>query len=445
MRYLLITMVLFLSTFCFGQKIKVACVGNSITYGAGIVNREKNSYPAQLQVYLGDKYEVRNFGSNGATTLHQGDYPYIQTEAYKQAIAYCPDIVFIKLGTNDSKPQNVCYQQDFESNYKVLIRSLAQLPSRPRIILLSPLRCFLPETASIKDRVIQKSFVPVIKEIARDEKLEYIDLYDLMGDEYDQSLMPDRLHPSSIGAGRIAQRLYEYLNPEQYDFNPCMHPVCGNEYRSGAGWKEGADWHAVSEEITQIVSSKKLDILFLGNSITQGFGGSRSLVTYKPGKAAADSCFTNLNWESAGISGDRTETLLWRILNGRYEKCLPSYVVITIGVNNIVAGHRSEDIADGIQKVAKVSRKQFPDSKILLLGLLPVGLEKTSERRIQYDFIHAKLEQQDWGSIRYVNPTSWFTDEEGRLKEELYGGDHLHLTPKGYEVWCEHIKEVLFQ
>lgn len=441
------TIIALLPVFCFGQeqKVKVACVGNSITYGAGIVSREKNSYPAQLQVYLGDKYEVCNFGSNGATALHKGDYPYVQTESYRQAIACNPDIVFIKLGTNDSKPQNICYQQDFESDYLELVRSFSKLRSKPRIILLSPLRCFLPETASINDSVIRSALVPVIEEIARKEGLEYIDLYDLMGDEYDASLMPDRLHPSSIGAGRIARKLYEYLKPENYDPNPCTHPICGNEYRSGAGWKEGADWHAVSEEISEITSSKKLDILFLGNSITQGFGGSRRLVTYKPGKAAADSCFAHLHWESAGISGDRTETLLWRILHGNYEKSNPAYVVITIGVNNIVTGHRAEDIAAGIRKVAKVSEKQFPDSKILLLGLLPVGLEKTSERRVLSDSIHAMLEQQDWGDIIYVNPTSWFTDKEGRLLEGLYGGDYLHLTPKGYDVWCKHIKEIIIK
>lgn len=445
MKFLATIIVLLASTFCFGQKVKVACIGNSITYGAGIVNREKNSYPAQLQVYLGDKYEVRNFGSNGATALHKGDYPYIQTEAYKQAIAYCPDIVFIKLGTNDSKPQNICHQKEFEADYRKLVRDFKKLPSKPRIILLLPVRCFLAETEAIKDKLIQEELVPLIKKIARKEKVECIDLYDVVGIEYEGALMPDRLHPSSIGAGRIARRLYDYLKPEQYDPNPCTHPICGNEYRSGAGWKEGADWHAVSEEITQIVSSKKLDILFLGNSITQGFGGNRQLVTYKPGKAAADSCFKNMQWESAGISGDRTETLLWRVQNGVYGKAQPQprFVVVTIGVNNVIAGHKASDIAAGIRKVALAVKEQFPHSKILLLGLLPVGLEKDSDRRQQYDQIHKILKQQNWGDIQYVDPTSWFTDADGRLKEELYGGDHLHLTTKGYEVWCRYIKEVL--
>lgn len=67
------------------QVIKVACVGNSITYGAGISNREKNSYPAQLQYYLGEGYEVRNFGSNGATAQSDGDYPYVCTEVYSES------------------------------------------------------------------------------------------------------------------------------------------------------------------------------------------------------------------------------------------------------------------------------------------------------------------------------------------------------------------------
>ena len=110
-----------------GTPIKVACVGNSITYGAGIVNRDKNSYPAQLQAYLGEKYEVRNFGRNGATALLKGDYPYMETEEYKQSLAFLPDIVFIKLGTNDSKPLNIKYKRKFKSDYLKLIRSYQEL------------------------------------------------------------------------------------------------------------------------------------------------------------------------------------------------------------------------------------------------------------------------------------------------------------------------------
>src|SRR5690606_25963367 len=84
-----------------GDPIKIACVGNSITYGSGIVDREHNAYPAQLRAMLGEGYEVRNFGVGGATLLNKGDKPYRKTEAYADALRFKPDIVFIKLGTND--------------------------------------------------------------------------------------------------------------------------------------------------------------------------------------------------------------------------------------------------------------------------------------------------------------------------------------------------------
>ena len=89
-----------------GQQIKVACVGNSITWGHGIQDRSHNTYPAQLQQLLGDGFDVRNFGNNGKCAQDEADDPYTKTKEYADALAFLPDIVIIKLGTNDSKPQN---------------------------------------------------------------------------------------------------------------------------------------------------------------------------------------------------------------------------------------------------------------------------------------------------------------------------------------------------
>lgn len=196
------------------STIKVACVGNSITYGAFIPKREINSYPAQLQTYLGSKYEVRNFGVSGCTLLKQGDFPYTSTDSYQASLAFQPDIVFIKLGTNDSKPQNRIYLQQFKTDYLRLIESYCNLPSRPRIILLTPIRCFLPDNTGISDSVIQTGITPVIKQIAYEQNLEIINLYYLFGDQWQEKLIPDKLHPSSEGASMIASRLYTYLTSQ---------------------------------------------------------------------------------------------------------------------------------------------------------------------------------------------------------------------------------------
>src|SRR5688572_13260471 len=86
--------------------IRVACVGDSITYGYGIKDRERDSYPAQLGALLGSKWDVRNFGVNGATALKKGTRPYSGLQAYQDALAFEPDIVVIKLGTNDTNAKS---------------------------------------------------------------------------------------------------------------------------------------------------------------------------------------------------------------------------------------------------------------------------------------------------------------------------------------------------
>lgn len=194
------------------ERIKVACVGNSITYGAFIEDREQNSYPAQLQMFLGDGYEVKNFGVSGTTLLHKGDFPYIKTHEYARSLEFNPDIVLIKLGTNDSKPQNRIHLGEYKQQYLQLIDAYQQLSSRPRVILLTPVRCFIPGTNTICDSVIQAAITPAIREIAVERNLEIINLYHIYGNEWDEALMPDRLHPSAAGAERIATKIFRVLS-----------------------------------------------------------------------------------------------------------------------------------------------------------------------------------------------------------------------------------------
>ncbi|MEG0033508.1 MAG: GDSL-type esterase/lipase family protein, partial [Mucinivorans sp.] len=117
------------------DKVRVAAVGNSITYGAGIDNPAQNSYPAQLQRVLGDKYWVVNFGASGYSMLSKSDYPYITTGQFKSSVEFNPDIILIKLGTNDTKTNNRDkIKSDYKADYQKLINLYRALPSTPRII-----------------------------------------------------------------------------------------------------------------------------------------------------------------------------------------------------------------------------------------------------------------------------------------------------------------------
>src|SRR5947208_169754 len=99
------------------DAVKVACVGDSITAGAGVKDA-KNKYPAQLGELLGTGYDVKNFGNSGSTMLDDGDKPYKKQKSFTDAVAFAADIVVIKLGTNDSKPQNWAKKDGFAPSTK---------------------------------------------------------------------------------------------------------------------------------------------------------------------------------------------------------------------------------------------------------------------------------------------------------------------------------------
>ncbi len=211
---LLLIFILTIASVLADERVKIACVGNSITFGAGIKERATMSYPAQLQAILGDGYEVRNYGVNSRTALSKGNFPYIETPQYKESLSFEPDIVMIKLGTNDSKEHNFVHIADFERDYQAIIDSYKSLPSRPRIILITPLKCFgEPEKIyTISNERLKESITPIIKKLAKHNKIELIDGYALCGTDYDAEIMPDKLHPSAKGAEMMAIYFADVIN-----------------------------------------------------------------------------------------------------------------------------------------------------------------------------------------------------------------------------------------
>jgi sialate O-acetylesterase len=118
----------------FKKKIRIACVGNSITYGGGLADKANEAYPAVLQKKLGEGYEVGNFGKNGATLLRRAPNAYTETEEFKKALAFGPDIVIIDLGINDTGLKVwPFFKDDFTSDYIDLIDRFRALDSKPEI------------------------------------------------------------------------------------------------------------------------------------------------------------------------------------------------------------------------------------------------------------------------------------------------------------------------
>lgn len=670
------------------EPIKVAAVGNSITYGAGIENRDVNSYPAQLQRALGDGYEVRNFGVSARTLMSVGNLPYVNEPQYKASLDFAPDVVLIKLGTNDVKEVNRDkVEANFKKDYQTLINAYKALPSRPRVILLAPVPCYVEKDVWVGANALYEKYnLPIMKQLAYENGVEIIDLYHLWGDDCPAYVMPDRLHPSAVGASVMVERIapvvrlasraeslaakvaprdaktfnfhgykgyewgggYKIVEPKVvsngnqwvlrarfwghepqvdqallergfhiaycpvedlfgspeavrlydefyakmtaagfaprvvlegmsrgglivynwaaenadkvaaiyadapvmnlsdwpfaksaadkkqmmtvYGFKsdaevlnfkgnpvdkaaklvgvPIIHvvgqadsvvyvrentdrfkdslqkagammtvvrkegvghhphslkapttivdfillatnqaqarptvPQPGREWRSGAGWTAGSDWWVVATEISEILQ-QPCDVLLLGNSITQGFGGERKKIVGFQGKKFLDAALSavlgdTVRWVSAGISGDRTENLLWRLRNGNYQNCKAKHLFITIGVNNLTAGDAASDVVRGVELIAAEASAQFPNAKITLFGTLPhYDLEKS---RAVADALSGLTLPKN---VRYVDPWAWFVDENGAQRTQLYGGDKLHLSEAGYEMWSKKIAEI---
>ena len=221
MKYLVFIVFLFAGTAAIAQtngKIRVACIGASITYGATIPNREQNSYPAQLHRMLGSNYEVTNYGVSRTTMLRKGNFPYWSTMEFKNALESLPNIVFIDLGGNDSKLINRKYYKDFEQDCHDLVQSFVQLPSHPRVILMEAMPSWDKDTTGIWDPVIVNRINPFIRDVAFNDNIEVIDMHSPFTDQ--EANTPDKIHPNKEGATTMAKLIYDnIIRKKDFEYN----------------------------------------------------------------------------------------------------------------------------------------------------------------------------------------------------------------------------------
>lgn len=194
------------------EPIRVACVGNSITYGAGIKNRDRDSYPAVLGQMLGQNYDVKNFGFSARTLLMKGNLPYMKEKMFQEAMTYNPNIVIIKLGTNDSKPQNWKHRKNFDKDLQTMINAFRELPAQPKIYLCYPPKVYNLHS-DINDSTIVNGVIPIIGRVAEKNKLSIIDLHAATSGLEEH--FPDGVHPDPTGANKIAETVYKMITGKE--------------------------------------------------------------------------------------------------------------------------------------------------------------------------------------------------------------------------------------
>jgi beta-glucosidase len=197
--------------------------------------------------------------------------------------------------------------------------------------------------------------------------------------------------------------------------------------------REGA-WLKRHESFNERVKQGNVDLIFIGDSITQGWEGA--------GRETWAKFYGKRNAVNLGISGDRTQHVLWRLDNGNVEGIKPKAAVIMIGTNNS-GSNTSEEIAAGVKAIVEKLRAKLPDTKILVLGIFPRGADKNDPRRQtneQANALIAKL--ADDKMVFYLDIGPKLLAEDGTLSREIMP-DLLHLSTTGYSMWAEAIEPTL--
>jgi acyl-CoA thioesterase I len=200
-------LIFFIILYSFAQ-IKVACVGDSITFGFTILNHEEKSYPARLNRLLSEDWTVENFGVIGATMLKNGDIPYWKQKAFIDSKNFNPDVVIIMLGTNDTKPQNWKFKNEYIADYTVMINEFRALSSKPYIFICLPVPA-LTKIWGISDSIIREEIIPMIKLLGKKNNVPVIDLYQPLSNH--KEWFTDKIHPNAAGTEEMAKLINSEL------------------------------------------------------------------------------------------------------------------------------------------------------------------------------------------------------------------------------------------
>ncbi len=196
------------------NTIRIACVGDSVTFGAMVKIRRKNCYPAKLQEMLGDKYSVGNFGANSHTVQKTGDFSYWNHIYFKKSAEYEPNIVLLMLGSNDSKHHNFTDVDAYIADYKEIVTYYLNLDCKPKLcILTSPCAYSLKEGAKVNYDISNDNInlmVTALKALAQELNLPVIDINKLTSTHKDWFTF-DGVHPDAQGANAIAREVYYTL------------------------------------------------------------------------------------------------------------------------------------------------------------------------------------------------------------------------------------------
>ena len=218
----------------------------------------------------------------------------------------------------------------------------------------------------------------------------------------------------------------QFLPGQTAETNQCVIPVPRTDTSTNR-------LAIINQKVREV--GRKAKVIFIGDSITQGWEGS--------GKDVWAKYYARRNALNLGIGSDHTQHVLWRLDHGNLEGLNPKVAVVLIGVNNAPHDENSPRmILEGVQAVVKKLRERLPQTKVLLLGIFPFREDFSSQRGkvLQVNQALHKLDDGEW--VRFLEFGHLFVEADGRISKRIMP-DFVHLTPEGYRMWAEAIEPTL--
>ena len=197
-------------------------------------------------------------------------------------------------------------------------------------------------------------------------------------------------------------------------------------------------WITQHEHALARIREGNIDLLMIGDSITQGWGNE--------GRRVWDTYYEHRRAVNLGFNGDRTAHVLWRLDHGEIDGISPKLVVLMIGTNNTGAHHDPpEETAAGVHAILTTLRTRLPATKILLLGLFPRTASADDPIRRINGAVNDRLQAYaDNQHIFFLDLSRHFLDSRGHLSQDLMP-DFVHPNEHGYQIWADGMEDMIKQ
>ncbi len=352
-----------------------------------------------------------------------------------------PKAAVVMIGTNNTDyrhyPTTHTPEQLAEGIVKIVRTLRTKLPET-KVLLLSVFpRNDMPGAGDVGAKASE-----IASKIADNRNIFYLNvnkIYLKADGEVDSSLMPDRLHPNAVGNLLWAEAMEPML--ERLMGKPENNAVIPTQKQEDDFY----NWQERHEAVCTAIKKGPVDLVFIGDSITHLFGGPPS--PGLRGQTVWDKYYSSRNAVNLGFGWDRTQQVLWRLQNGELEGIHPKAAVILIGTNNLTPNNArantNEEIVAGIKQVCVTVHQKSPGTKILLMGILPRGVQPSELFRVRIEQINKELAKLNGhNNITFMNIGSAFLDSNSVLLPDVTT-DSLHPNEKGYEIWASSIEPVL--